>query len=190
LAFLEDQFKNEKTGVSNQIRSHVDTLQTVKNLHEVEKEDAEKKNNALINPCLSLAETFKIMLGDLYTDAKKTASAMKCFEESIEDQIKLCNDLLETLYIVADTHHRRKGLKDAVVSNNAKEPFFRLSEMSDETYRNRKKLSPSSTGASYHATNIKSSVRNFTCAVNPVQPSIDFSAIMEVDSDTDIEYEE
>lgn len=190
LAFLEEQFKNEKSGMSNQIRSLVDSLQTVKNLHEAENEGAGEKIKTVLNPCLSMAETFKTMLDELYTDAKETASVLKCLEKSIEDQTKLCDDLLATLYLAVDTLHNRLGVKEAVVINNPKKHFFRQSEMSEETfYRNRRILCPSSTDVSYHATN-KSLVGNFTCAVNPVQPCIDFSAIMEVDSDTDDECEE
>jgi len=190
LAFLEEQFKNEKSGISNQIRSLLDTLQTVKNLHQVENEDADKKIKTVINPLLIMGETFKTMLDDMYTDAKETASVLKCLEESVEDQTKLCNDLLETLCIAVDTLHRRLGLKDAVVINIPKEPLFRQSEMLEKSlYCNRRVLCPSSTNVSYHATN-KSLVRNFTCAVNPVQSCFDFSAIMEVDSDTDDECEE
>ena len=179
LVFLEENVKKEQSETLAGIKSVSEILQTVKSVLILSNES--NKSKSLVKPCLLIAQSLKKLLDVIVKDQEDTSKVLDYLEEGIQEHEQLHQDVLKKLSHTVDALNYARG-KEA----DEEEMFKKKSEKISYYSSNTRSKYDFSTTAPFTA---KKVVRNF-CVRRQEKPVIDFSSVMEVDSDSEDEWEE
>jgi len=181
LVFLEHNVKKEKTETLAGIRLMGGNVQTLKEVLLVNNEDT--KN--LVKPCLNIAQSLRKMLNVVVEDQQDTAKVLDDLEKSVQAQAVISLDLLEKLNHLADAVG---SMKEIMLEKKAEIFPSDHSQSSDEERMNTKNKHGGTVSVSSVAE--RTVGRNFTSVNRQLKSIIDPFTVMEIDSDSDDEWEE
>ena len=181
LVFLEENVKKEQSETLAGIKSVSEILQTVKSVLILRNEES-NKSKSLVKPCLLIAQSLKKLLDVIAKDQEDTSKVLDYLEEGIQEHEQLHQDVLKKLSHTVDALNYARG-KEA----DEEEMFKKKSEKISYYSSNTRSKYDFSTTAPFTA---KKVVRNFSSVRRQEKPVIDFSSVMEVDSDSEDEWEE
>jgi len=184
LVFLEDNVKKEKTETLAGIKFIEENVQTLKDDLLVHNEETDIKTKNLMKPCLSIAQSLKKMLYTVSEDREDATKVLDSLEKSVQAQALLSQNVLEKLTYAANA---LDSMEETIFIKKAEMSIDHRKGSSGEPMSTRRKYECTFTAPSFDK---ERAVRNFSCVNRQVKPIIDFSSVMEVDSDSDDEWDE
>ena len=183
LLFLEDNVKKEHSETLAGIKSVSEILQTVKSVLILSSEESNKSKSS-VKPCLHIAQSLKRLLDVIVKDQEDTTKVLDYLEKGIQAHEQLYQDVLKKLSHTVDALNYERVKEADGEEIMFKKKFEKISYYSSNT---RSKYDFSTT-APFTAKKVG---RNFSCVRRQEKPVIiDFSSVMEVDSDSEDEWEE
>jgi len=188
LVFLENKVKSEKLDTLARGKSVSDILQTVKGVL-TERNEESSQAKSLVKSCLFIAESLKELLESVAEDQEDATKLLDYLEQSVQAQELLYKDVLIKLNHTADAidNVREKEVMDEEIMLEKKSGNISNHSSRGALMNIRSKNDCLTINATpFSARRV---VRNFSCVTRQVKPIIDFSSVMEMDSDSDSEDE-
>ena len=189
LVFLENKVKTEKLDTLARGKSVSDIVQTVKGVL-TERNEESSQAKSLVKSCLFIAESLKEVLKGVAEDQEDATKFLDNLEQSVQAQELLFKDVLIKLNHAADAidNVREKEVMNEEIMLEKKSENISNHSSRGALMNTRSKNDCLTTYATSFAA--RRVVRNFPCVTRQVEPIIDFSSVMEVDSDSEDEWEE
>jgi len=185
LVFLEDNVKKEKTETVAGIKFFAENVQTLKEGLLLHNKDTTMMSENLVKPCLNIAQSLKKTLNVVAEDQHDTTKVLDDLEKCVQAQALLSLDVLEKLNHAADAVD---SMKEIMLKKKAENFPSVHSQRSDEEPLNTKMKYGSTLSVPSVAE--RAVVRKFSCVNRQVKSIIDDFTVMEIDSDSEDEWEE